>query len=342
MIGIFARTWGAMIRMGTAAVVAACIVVSAQDAHATHVPPGAQGPGFPLHLSGTLLVQEIKDGLFWVTEGAYQTMFLVSGSGVILIDSPPSLMSTPDGSTLLGAIAQQTSQPITDLIYSHEHRDHIGGAAMVKAAFPNVRIWAHVETARTLARAHADNPNDSRVLPTDLVRKRKSIRVGHQVLELENRGTFHDPGDLFIYAPGQKVLMAVDIVFPGWVPFANLGLTKDVRGFINAHDEILTYDFEVFIGGHLTRTGTRADVEQSRAYIFAVMNGAARALQEIEFGAGAPPEDFPNPYALFDRFLADVTRRCAELVEPNFQHLGAIDIFTDSHCFTMQNFLRGE
>lgn len=37
------------------------------------------------------LVEEIRDGLYWVTDGAYNTMFLVSTAGVIAVDPLPTL-----------------------------------------------------------------------------------------------------------------------------------------------------------------------------------------------------------------------------------------------------------
>jgi hypothetical protein len=51
--------------------------------------------------------------------------------------------------------------------------------------------------------------------------------------------------------------MLVDVVFPGWVPFAYLGLAEDVFGYVQAHDIALNYNFDTFVGGHLTRLGTR-------------------------------------------------------------------------------------
>ena len=36
-------------------------------------------------------VEEIDDGLYWVTEGTYHVMFLTTGEGVIVVDAPPSI-----------------------------------------------------------------------------------------------------------------------------------------------------------------------------------------------------------------------------------------------------------
>ncbi len=90
---------------------------------AAPVPQSARGPAIPQDKG--YLVQEIKDGLFWVTDGAYQVMFLVTGSGVIAVDAPPSI-----GKNYLKAIAEVTKEPVTHVIYSHTHKDHIGAALL--------------------------------------------------------------------------------------------------------------------------------------------------------------------------------------------------------------------
>src|SRR5687767_6915129 len=61
------------------------------------VPEAARGPAIP---ETGYLVEEIGDGLYWVTDGLYQVMFLTTGEGVILVDAPPSL-----GPNLATAIA---------------------------------------------------------------------------------------------------------------------------------------------------------------------------------------------------------------------------------------------
>ena len=80
----------------------------------------AMGPIIP---EKGYLVEEIRDNLYWVTDGSYNTMFLVTDEGVVAIDAPPSI-----GQNYLNAIAEVTDKPITHVIYSHAHLDHIGAS----------------------------------------------------------------------------------------------------------------------------------------------------------------------------------------------------------------------
>jgi len=160
------------------------------------IPATARGPAIPQNKG--YLVQHIRGGLYWVTDGAYQAMFLTTGQGVIAVDAPQSL-----GDKYLKAIAEVTKEPVTHVVYSHAHKDHIGAARM----FPrNAKFVAHRDTAGLLARAR----DPDRPVPTVTFARSLTLRVGRQTLVLEYRGLNHSPGNIFIYAPRQKVLMLVD------------------------------------------------------------------------------------------------------------------------------------
>jgi glyoxylase-like metal-dependent hydrolase (beta-lactamase superfamily II) len=102
----------------------------------THIPESARGPTIS---EKGYLVEEIRNNLFWVTDGSYNTIFLVTDEGVVVVDAPPSI-----GQNYLKAIAEVTDKPITHVIYSHAHLDHIGAAGI----FPkNATYIAHQDTS---------------------------------------------------------------------------------------------------------------------------------------------------------------------------------------------------
>jgi uncharacterized protein YdeI (BOF family) len=76
----------------------------------TQIPEAAKGPPIP---AKGYLVQQIRDHLYWVTDGSYNTMFLVTDKGVVAVDAPPSI-----GKNYLKAIAEVTDKPVTYVIYS--------------------------------------------------------------------------------------------------------------------------------------------------------------------------------------------------------------------------------
>jgi len=287
---------------------------------AAPLPETAIGP--QIDYSKGYLVEEIKDGLYWVTEGAYQVMFLTTGQGVIVVDAPPSI-----GENYLNAIAEVTDEPITHVIYSHTHNDHVGSMSM----FPDDATYiAHQEAADTLTKRN--DPN--RPVPTVTFEDKYTLEVGNQTLELEYTGPMHEPGNIFIYAPNQKVLMLVDVVFPGWTPFKDLAMAQDVSEFLAAHDKILDYDFDTYIGGHLTRLGTVEDVQIQKEYFQDIETSAGKANQEISFMAIGQDVGFSNPWLIFQIYADQITQQCADEVVPKWvDRLGGVDLFTYDHCW---------
>ena len=284
------------------------------------LPETAKGP--QIDFSKGYLVEEIKDGLYWVTDGAYNTIFLTTGEGVIVVDAPPSI-----GENYLNAIAEVTEEPITHVIYSHTHIDHIGAASI----FPDdAIIISHKDVALELEQRNDSN----RPIPEVTFEDEYLLEVGNQRLELKYDGPMHVPGNIFIYAPQQKVLMVVDIVFPGWTPFKDLAMAQDVPAFLAAHDKILEYDFDTFVGGHLTRLGTAEDVKIQQEYFQDIEENAAIANQEVSFMEIGQEVGFENPWLVFPIYADTISQQCTDATVPDWiDRLGGVDLFTYDHCW---------
>jgi len=295
----------------------------------TQIPESARGPAIP---EEGYLVEEIRDNLYWVTDGSYNTMFLVTDEGVVAIDAPPSI-----GQNYLKAIAEVTDKPITHVIYSHAHLDHIGAAGM----FPkNATYIAQDDTASELQRATGLATNASAIppVPTITFPNNYTLQVGNQTLELDYYGDNHMPGNLFIYAPNQKTLMLVDVVFPGWVPFVYLAIADDVAGFIKAHDIVLNnYDFDTFVGGHLTKLGTRDDVITQQEFVSDLEKAAAKANSEVQFGdVAAQVGSTADTWLLFSKYIDAIDQNCIQTMLPKWEgRLGGAEAFLPTHCFAM-------
>src|SRR5215831_6663035 len=247
-------------------------------------------------------VSEIRDGLYWLTDGAYGTIFLVYSKGVIAVDPLPTL-----GPRYLKAISEVTDKPVTHVIYSHEHTDHIGAANL----FPKTATFiAQRETAAILAR----RKDPRRPVPSVTFEKRYVLAAGKQELLLEYKGINHELGNIFIYAPRQKVLMLVDVVYPGFMPYKNLGIAEDVQGYIRAHSDALTYDFDVFVGGHVSRLGTRKDVETAAQFVSELRSTAVSVLG-LDFPSYIKAHPASDKWSLHNEYEKELTEKCyAELL----------------------------
>ncbi|KAM3514841.1 hypothetical protein MY11210_001565 [Beauveria gryllotalpidicola] len=304
------------------------------------IPSAATGP--PIGSEGYRL-ESFGGGAHMVTDGMYQAIFLVTPRSVVMVDAPPTI-----GHNILKAIRSLTPLPISHLVYSHAHSDHVGAANLLVDR--DTIIIAHDLTAKELAEA----PDPTRPMPSLTFKTTHTLHVDNQTLQLQYHGPVHEPGNIFIFAPCQKLLMLVDIVFPGWVPFSTLAEAKDVPFFIEAHDRILNYDFDHFVGGHLTRTGNRSDVQTQREYVQDLYDNCRQGLMlsaqppnatnPVSAEAILPPIAKANPgnfWALYDGYLNSVAGYCADLTTKKWLgKLGAVDVYTFSHAFAMMESLR--
>src|SRR5712692_11447333 len=72
-------------------------------------------------------VKSVGGGVYVISDNGWQSAFLVTDDGVVVFDAPASF-----GSKIPSAIAKVTDKPIKILVYSHIHKDHIGGSAAFK------------------------------------------------------------------------------------------------------------------------------------------------------------------------------------------------------------------
>jgi glyoxylase-like metal-dependent hydrolase (beta-lactamase superfamily II) len=273
--------------------------------------------------------QELGRGLYMVTDNAYQSMFMVYDKGVVVIDAPPAYAAH-----IKEAIAEVSDKPITHIVYSHSHIDHIGGTASLGG---HPIIVAQEETKRLLERAN--DPN--RPIPTVTFKDKYTLKVGNQVLELSYHGVAHEPGNIFIYAPEQKTLMVVDVVFPGWMPWRRWALAADVPGYFQQVAEIDKVPFETIVGGHVSRVGTHADVKLQLDFMNDVKSAAGTALKTTKFGEEMNEADKGNAWAGFDNYIDRVAGQCVSTLSPKWQSkLAGYDVYIWDQCYAMEQSLR--
>jgi glyoxylase-like metal-dependent hydrolase (beta-lactamase superfamily II) len=302
-----------------------------QTARGIEIPPvpgAAVGPKVPPR---GYLVEEITDGVHWVTDGGYQCAFVVCDEGVVAIDAPPSL-----GGLVTRAIRDVTDKPITHVVYTHYHGDHIGAVDQ----FPDDAVRVAQQETHAMLREIGD---PSRRLPDVTFKDSHRLEVGGKVLDLHYKGSNHAPGNSFVHLPGQRVLMLVDVIYPGWVPFTNIAQSKNIRGFMEYHDHALSFDFDTMITGHLTRLGTREDIEIQREYMHDLREAAQHALEITPEKRRLAEEavGLDHVYVYFGKMYEMAAAEAAKpVIEKWSGRLGGVETLGVNHTLTMYHYLR--
>jgi len=271
-------------------------------------------------------MKDFGNGVYALSDNGWQSAFLVTEAGVIVFDAPASY-----GKHIPEAVAKVTNKPIKMLVYSHIHKDHIGGSVAFKN-IPGLQIIA-LDTVSDFLKEMND-PN--RLIPTETFKTSKTIRLGGKTVELTRHNYHSNEGDLFICVPEAKFLMAVDSVTSGYVPFQDFDLSTNFHEYLKMFDEILAYKFDNFIGGHLTDTGTRKDVEITKEYtndVYQTVKRIHNGLNERAFDAEIAKTIGPdNEFLIFKALLDRVTRDSVAELEPRWiNRLAGVDVWLPSH-----------
>src|SRR5919109_613619 len=113
-------------------------------------------------------VGRVERNLYWVTDGTYQSAFLTTKDGVVLFDAPPTIGHNLQRAVDEVAAANDVSNQVTHLIYSHHHADHTGASSLFGKDV--VRI-GHEENRRLLLRD--DDP--TRPAPDETYSDRRTL-----------------------------------------------------------------------------------------------------------------------------------------------------------------------
>src|SRR6266851_4122857 len=167
-------------------------------------------------------VKNVGGGIYVMSDNGWQSAFLVTDEGVIVFDAPASF-----GKSIPLEVSKVTDKPIKMVVYSHSHKDHIGGSAAFKSV-KDLKIVA-LDTVSDFLRETNDR---DRLLPNVTFKTEKKLTLGGKTVELSRHDYHSNEGDLFIYVPQAKFLMAIDCVTAGYAPFQGFDITTNFHQYV--------------------------------------------------------------------------------------------------------------
>ena len=228
-------------------------------------------------------VEQLEDNLFVLRGGGGNSAAFVTGDGVVLVDTKLAGWGQP----LIDKIGELTSNPITTIINTHAHFDHVDG----NVEFPaSVEFVAHENTQRLMgennavrglgsaARPSPFEGSDGLGLPETTFSERLSLGSGDDLVELHYFGRAHTGGDAWVVFPSLRVMHAGD-AFPGkLVPIMdsnNGGSGVEYPNTLRKASEGIT-DVDRIITGHST-VMTPADLSEYAEFVGTFVSDAGAA-----------------------------------------------------------------
>lgn len=165
-------------------------------------------------------VEKLKDNLFVLTGGGGNTTVFVQSNGITVVDTKNPGWGAP----ILAAIKDLSPKPVTTIINTHTHGDHVSG----NVEFPaTVDVVVQQNTAANMKQMRgvtgltkpgappAPNifdQNQGRGLPKRTFTDRMTLFKGPDQVDLYYFGRGHTNGDAWVLFPSLRVVSAGDIV----------------------------------------------------------------------------------------------------------------------------------
>jgi glyoxylase-like metal-dependent hydrolase (beta-lactamase superfamily II) len=228
----------------------------------------------------TVQVEKLHDNLFVLRGGGGNTAVFVTADGVTVVDSKNPGWGQP----ILDKIKELSPKPVTLLINTHTHGDHVSGNVQFPASV-DVVVQANTKTNMEKMAIFVENAN--RGMAKRTFTDRMTIGKGADQIDLYYFGPGHTNGDAFVVFPALKTMHSGDIFGNKGLPIidaANGGSVLHIATTLNkAHTEIKGVD--TIINGHMPTQTTWADLK-----MFADMNQDFLTWAQAELKAGKTPE----------------------------------------------------
>lgn len=165
--------------------------------------------------SQTAELEKVRENLYVIRGGGGNTAAFVTQSGVVLVDTKLAGW----GERIMEQVRKVTDKPVTTIINTHTHGDHVSG----NVEFPaTVEVVTHENTAANMKKMAAVTgfkapatpmPNiftthEGRGLPQRTFNDRLTVGKGASRVDLYYFGRGHTNGDAFVVFPSLGVMHA--------------------------------------------------------------------------------------------------------------------------------------
>lgn len=274
---------------------------------------------FERNMSQPYILQKIGERTYYVQRYFYSTTFYVGDKGVLLFDAPEGR-----GKYLLQAIRDVTPLPVTALVYSHYHVDHIGDSPFwndeAKKEGVNLRIIASKATAEKMQFMNSRLPVATQVLS----KKDGQFKFEKQTIELHRFVKAGHTDDHSVWLLKQeKVAHSPDLLNPDQLPMMGFAVSDTLVYHDSNLRQVEMLDWKYFIGGH-GNIGSHDDFKFQRQFLNDLRDTTIKVRKEESFGKFM--NKTANNHADFARAQREaIIKKVTEVLRPKYGHMYGYD-----------------
>jgi glyoxylase-like metal-dependent hydrolase (beta-lactamase superfamily II) len=248
-------------------------------------PPAANAPK-------VVEVEKVKDNLYVLRGGGGNTAVFVTANGVTVVDAKNPGWGQP----ILDKVKELTPKPITTLINTHTHGDHVSG----NVEFPaTVDVVVQENTKTNMEKMDIFKQNNNRGMAKRTFKDKMTIGNGADQIDLYYFGPGHTNGDAWVVFPAHRIVHSGDIFANKGVPLVDGSNGGSVLHYsetlMKAYNGIKNVD--TIINGHTPANTTWADLKE-----FADFNTDFLTWAQGELKAGKTPEQAATEWKMPEKY----------------------------------------
>ncbi len=237
-------------------------------------------------------VEKVRDNLFVLRGGGGNTAVFVMADGVAVVDAKNPGWGAP----ILAEIKKLTPKPVTLLINTHTHGDHVSG----NVEFPaSVDVVVQENTKTNMEKMPIFKEHNNNGMAKRTFKDKMTIGKGADQIDLYYFGRGHTNGDAWIVFPAHRILHSGDIFANKGVPLidgSNGGSMREMpETLLKTYNGIKGVD--TIINGHMPAQTTWADLKE-----FAQFNADLVAYGRAGLKAGKTPEQLAAEWKLPEQY----------------------------------------
>jgi glyoxylase-like metal-dependent hydrolase (beta-lactamase superfamily II) len=240
----------------------------------------AQPPAANANAPKVVEVDKVKDNLYVLKGGGGNTAVFVMANGVTVVDAKNPGWGQP----ILDKIKELTPKPVTLLINTHTHGDHVSG----NVEFPaTVDVVVQENTKANMEKMDIFKQNNNRGMAKRTFKDKMTIGSGADQIDLYYFGPGHTNGDAWVVFPALRTAHLGDLFASKGLPLVDGNNGGSVLKYpdtvMQGYNTIKNVD--TVINGHNNTTTTWPDVKE-----FADFNRDFSTWAQGELKAGKTPE----------------------------------------------------
>lgn len=265
---------------------------------------------FTKNLTQDYILQKLTDRVYFFQSQFYGTLFYVGDEGVLVFDALEGRSALVEA-----AIDEVTDLPITAILYSHNHADHIAGAPELIAANPGVRVIATHATVELMDRLGSNLPRPTEVLADDV----ESFTFEGLTVRVAAFGSEAHAHDHAAYVlEGTGVVHVPDVINPDQPPFWSFAGAEGYLGYRDLIDQIDALEWDYLSGGH-GNVGSRDDIAFYRQFLGDLEAAVGEALGNVPWGAGVEdPASLNGHTAYLSGWISEIGKYATDKLRPQY------------------------